>query len=130
MLSSSQPPGPPVAYLDNFDFVVVIWIQTSNLNGAEIDALKNLKSRNDIVIKPADKGGRVVVWRKDLYIEEGLSQLENNDNFYKKKARDPTKCFNKAIINAVKEEIEKEHLPDNADQLFSNHHSKMLKIIY
>ena len=36
-------------------------------------------------------------------------------------ARDPTKEFNKVIITPVKEEIGKEHLPDNADQLFSNH---------
>ena len=84
-------------------------------------AIKNLKSREDIVIKPADKGGRVVVWNTDRYIEEGLSQLENNDVFYKKRVRDPTKEFNKVIINAVKEEIGKEHLPDNADKLFSNH---------
>ena len=96
-------------------------IKTSNLTESEIDALEKLKSRDDIVIKPADKGGRVVVWNKDHYIEEGLSQLENNEAFYRKMARDPTKEFNKVIINAVKEEIGNERLPDNAFQLFSNH---------
>ena len=53
-------------------------IKTSSLTESKIDALEKLKSRDDIVIKPADKGGRVVVWNKDHYIEEGQSQLEKN----------------------------------------------------
>ena len=36
---------------------------------------KSLRSRNDIVIKPADKGGAVVVWRADLYRESFLRNL-------------------------------------------------------
>ena len=40
----------------------------SNLSSEEWSALKSLKKkRKDIVIKAADKGGAVVVWRADLY---------------------------------------------------------------
>ena len=42
----------------------------SNLSSEEWLALKNLSKRHDIVIKSADKGGAVVVWRSDLYKEE------------------------------------------------------------
>jgi hypothetical protein len=42
---------------------------------AELEALRSLRSRDDVVIKPADKGGAVVVWRKDLYLAEANRQL-------------------------------------------------------
>ena len=42
----------------------------NNLPQVEKEALKNLLKRDDIVIKPADKGGAVVVWSRPLYIQE------------------------------------------------------------
>ena len=47
----------------------------SNISSTERKALFCLKKRDDIVIKPADKGCAIVVWRKDLYIEEANRQL-------------------------------------------------------
>ena len=44
----------------------------SNLSSEEWSALKSLKKRKDIVIKAADKGGAVFVWRADLYQKEAL----------------------------------------------------------
>ena len=83
--------------------------------------MKCLKAvnRDDIVIKPADKGGRVVVWSKDLYLQEGQSQLQTTS--YQKLDKNPTKSFNKTIINFVKEEINNENLPFNASALFLQH---------
>ena len=52
----------------------------SNLNDDEEKALKRLRQREDVVIKPADKGG-AVVWRKDLYQKEAEQQL-SNEHFY------------------------------------------------
>ena len=43
-----------------------------NLSSKEWPGLKSLKKRKDIVIKAADKGGAVVVWRTDLYQKEAL----------------------------------------------------------
>ena len=43
----------------------------------ELLALKSLCGREDIVIKPADKGGAAVVWRADLYRQEALCQLND-----------------------------------------------------
>ena len=42
--------------------------QQSNLSIAEKEILTRLSNRSDIVIKPADKGGAVVVWSRPLYI--------------------------------------------------------------
>ena len=55
----------------------------SNLSSQEWAALKNLSKRNDIVVKPADKGGAVVVWRSDLYQKEALWQ-HSDTSFYAK----------------------------------------------
>ena len=39
----------------------------SNLSSEERAALGNLSKRKDMIIKAADKGGALVVWRADLY---------------------------------------------------------------
>ena len=50
-------------------------LKFANLSKKEWTAHKNLKIRDDIVIKPADKGGAVVVWRTDLYKQKLLDNL-------------------------------------------------------
>ena len=52
-----------------------------NLSEAEFKAINTLKNNKNIVIKPADKGGAVVVMDRSLYEAEGLRQL-NNLNYY------------------------------------------------
>jgi hypothetical protein len=46
-----------------------------NLTPVERTALRNLRSNEDIVIKPADKGSAVVVMDKSAYIREAERQL-------------------------------------------------------
>ncbi|KAI2647985.1 hypothetical protein H4Q32_026593 [Labeo rohita] len=58
---------------------------TSNLTPQEIEALEDLSHREDIVIKPADKGSAIVVMDKPQYVQECLRQLQNTD-FYTKLA--------------------------------------------
>ena len=53
----------------------------NSLNTGELQALKDLKLHNDIVIKPADKGGAIVLQNIKRYIEEGLRQLSNPENY-------------------------------------------------
>jgi len=44
-----------------------------NLSKEERDALTSLRNRTDIVIKPADKRGAVVVWDRNLYLKRQQS---------------------------------------------------------
>ena len=53
----------------------------SNLSSEERVALKNLSKRKDIIVKAADKGGALFVWRADLYQKEALRQLSDT-SFY------------------------------------------------
>lgn len=73
-------------------------------------ALRAIRSRNDIVIKPADKGGAVVVWDKEAYIQEGLRQLQNPDQ-YRPLDIDPTPRFTKTIVDFLKLCKRKDYIP-------------------
>ena len=46
--------------------------KVSNLSSEERTALQNLSKRKDIIVKAADKGGALVVWRADFYQKESL----------------------------------------------------------
>lgn len=59
-----------------------------NLTKSEKLAIDQLAKNDSIVVKPADKGGAVVVLNKEKYIEEALRQLNNSD-FYKKLSSNP-----------------------------------------
>ena len=89
----------------------------SNLSTEEWAALKSLGKRKDVVIKAADKGGAVVVWRTDLYRQEAFRQLADT-SFYAKVDKD----FNSANQKTVKKKtiqylIDKQELPVTAKNL-------------
>ncbi len=55
----------------------------SNMTTQEREALKSLKSNEQIVIQEADKGGKIVVMNRRDYINEIEKQLSNK-SFYEK----------------------------------------------
>lgn len=67
-----------------------------NLSADESNALKLLATHPEIIIKPADKGGAIVVMNKTDYINEALRQLSDS-SFYKRVDADPTEEFNATI---------------------------------
>ena len=52
----------------------------SNLSPEGWSALKSLKKRKNIVIKAANKGGAVFVWRADLYRKEAVRYCTSKTN--------------------------------------------------
>ena len=67
----------------------------------EKKALRALLAGNDtIIIKPADKGGAIVVQNKDDYIKEGLRQL-SDEKFYTKLDHDMTETHNLKVIEQL-----------------------------
>ena len=91
----------------------------SNLSSEEWSALKNLSKRNDIVVKSADKGGEVVVWRSDLYQKEALRQLSDT-SFYAKIPKDLTSKNQKLVKDTIQNLIVNQELPDTATNLIIN----------
>ena len=71
----------------------------SNLSTEEWAALKSLSKRKYVIIKAADKGGAVVVWRTDLYRQEAFPQLSDT-SFYAKVAKDLT-SVNEKLSNKL-----------------------------
>jgi hypothetical protein len=73
----------------------------NNLTPAEKGPPKELKERDDIVIKSADKGSAIVVMDKVDYLEEANRQLME-ERFYKKLDSDPTEEFSTKITQELK----------------------------
>ena len=85
-------------------------LKFSNLSKEEWTAHQNLKTRDDIVIKPADKGGAVVVWRTDLYKQEAFRQLADT-KFYAKVNKDLTQANQKIVKDTVNKLILEQNCP-------------------
>ncbi|XP_057294607.1 uncharacterized protein LOC130623133 [Hydractinia symbiolongicarpus] len=62
---------------------------SQNLSYKESTLLQNLKNNPDLVFKPADKGGSLIIMNKTDYIFKVKSQLQNT-KYYKKLPFDPT----------------------------------------
>jgi hypothetical protein len=88
-----------------------------NLSADERRAITELKQRDDIVVKPADKGGAVVVWRKDVYLQEAQRQLADA-KLYDTTDTGETEANHKCIDYTVKSLISEGELPDIAKSLF------------
>ena len=74
-----------------------------NLPKPEINAIKSLaNNNNNITIKPADKGGKIVIQDTMDYIKECEQQL-NDTTYYRRLYSDPTQEMN----NNIKEKLER-----------------------
>ena len=72
----------------------------SNITHLEKEALTSLTSNDMIIIKPADKGGAIVVMNRKDYIAEGLRQL-GDEKFYQKLEEDPTMNNHSKVIDQL-----------------------------
>ena len=71
-----------------------------NITAEEKVSIKKLLSNKDITVKPADKGGAVVVMNTTDYINEGLRQL-SDDKFYIETNIDLTDTHSKIINKKI-----------------------------
>ncbi|MGH0118820.1 UNVERIFIED_CONTAM: hypothetical protein FKN15_056207 [Acipenser sinensis] len=78
-----------------------------NLSKEEHIALRNIQNRNDIVIKPADKGG-AVVWSKDLFAREAQQQVSDTRT---------AKILQAAVISTINNAISNNLLPTSSCNL-------------
>ena len=82
-----------------------------NLTKKEREAIRSLSQNHDIIIKPADKGGAIVIQDKQKYIEECLRQL-NNKEHYKRLYYNPTTEYNNKILTTLKQGIAEEQITE------------------
>ena len=86
---------------------------SNNLSSSETTALLQLSKRSDIIIKPAGKGGAVVVWSRPLYIAEGKRQLSDG-RFYERLDNDPINVNQRLVKSTVTDFINSGELPPTA----------------
>ena len=72
----------------------------NNISLEEKEALRALAGNDKIIIKPADKGGAIVVQNKYGYMKEGLQQL-SDEKFYTKLDHDMTESHNAKVIEQL-----------------------------
>ena len=89
-----------------------------NLTRDENLALKSLSQNKAIVIKPADKGGAVVVLNTTDYIKEGLRQL-SDVNFYIQTPTDLTHTHTEDINTFLKTLLDDEEIDDKCHDFLS-----------
>ena len=80
-----------------------------NITNGEKQAFKLLTSNKSITIKPADKGGAVVVLNTTDYINEGLRQLSDT-KFYQETATDLTAQHSLAVTEKIKQMYENKEI--------------------
>ena len=95
----------------------------SNLSDSQKLALDNLKTNNDLTIKPADKGGAVVLQNTSDYIDECYRQLKDT-TFYKQIDNDPTSKYNNLIKSTLSKAVKNHEIDDEiSQQLIEKHPS-------
>ncbi|XP_070173786.1 uncharacterized protein [Littorina saxatilis] len=85
-------------------------VRNTNLTSDELQALADLRSRRDIVIKPADKGGAVVIWERDLYKQEVLREV-GDAAFYNPLPEPSLLADTKTITTTIGQLIRQKSLP-------------------
>lgn len=97
-----------VAFCKKVDFDVEKLFQNnktyaiSNLSVTERKALTELSNMDNLIIRPADKGGAVVVLSKDMYITEAMRQLQTKhyERLYDNPLPTLTESFNDILSHA------------------------------
>ena len=80
-----------------------------NLTSDEREAIANLRRRDDIVIKPADKGSATVVLSREAYLAEAHRQLSDT-KYFARLDMDPTQEFAHNVSDLVREMMEANHI--------------------
>ncbi|XP_067848012.1 uncharacterized protein [Heptranchias perlo] len=72
-----------------------------NVTRAQRNAIDALKTNRNIVIKPADKGGAIVIQNRTDYCKEAYRQLDNQEH-YRRLPTDPTKEHTHQLNKLIK----------------------------
>ena len=96
------------------------------LTKQEREALKNLTERNDIVIKPADKGKATVIMDTEKYKTECYREL-NNSKFYKRLPKDITHQVEDRIRIRLKRLLINDEIEEDTYYYLVPHRSRLAR---
>jgi hypothetical protein len=99
-----------------------------NISSSERKCLEDLKSNKDIIIKPADKGGAIIVMNRTAY-EEEIKNMLNDEKFYEEQDKDLNGDFAKELKDFV-EGMEEKKLIDVKEKKFLIQNEHVSPIIY
>ena len=100
-----NPPNTATQHLDVFKGLVLRdmekIIPKKGVNPQYIyDGIKKLEARKDVIVRPADKGGGVVILSKEFYINQ-ITEMLSDEETYRKLDNDPTSRYNKELTALV-----------------------------
>ena len=124
------PTAPPtveaMARCNESDFVQRHFPHTAhrqNITPNERKAIKELQNNTQIVIKPADKGGSIVIQNRSDYLREGYKQLSNHD-FYMELNYDPTELNRITVQNKIEDMFQNGEIDITVKEYLTDVHCK------
>ena len=103
-------------FVNSLNFNQIRTRRYTNLSHSEREALCTLRQCTDVVVKPADKGGAVVVWSRPLYLQEAHRQLSDL-KFYERISADSLQEYQKQVKTTINDMISTCALPPSAKRL-------------
>ena len=100
-----------------------------NLKKEERTAITTLRNNKNIVIKPADKGGNIVIMDREDYLEEGLTQLSDH-NHYELLEEGPTQNDNNKIYQVLQQAANLEIIDDKMKKNIIQQNTQDPKLLY
>lgn len=95
-----------------------------NLSRHQLQLLQNLSNDPSIVIKPADKGGGIVILDTDMYHNEVMRQL-NDSSSYVKLTSDPTRSIMNLEKVTVHEALSLDFITKDISDYLINEHPRV-----
>ncbi|CAJ0947654.1 unnamed protein product [Ranitomeya imitator] len=102
---------------------------STNLSAPDFQALQTLRNDKEIIIKPADKGGAIVIMNKSEYTKEIYRQLRD-DTIYRPLPGDPTIMTRNLIKDTLDPYVEKGVIDGKTKEYLTKDFPITLRIFY
>lgn len=126
------PPSGADIYLDSYrsqtmqtllDKMTTQQQRRNNLKKNEKEAIETLMKNKDIIIKPADKGGCIVIQNREDYIKEGYRQMDNRVH-YRPLLTDPTERYNNELNQILTDALKNNQIDEKTKETLSIKHPR------
>ena len=102
---------------------------TDNMTPDDITALGEIKAMKDFVVKPADKGGKIVIWPVEQYLTEAIRQLSDT-KYYAQQTIDHTRNTAYEIYTFLTHLNTNYYIDDNLFEFLSPNNPPRTPIFY